>query len=116
MHRFGGGVINIAEKGCSGYVTGRNGYFFNTGTLKLIRKLAGRKDLNIILVLFDAIGADHMSCYGHSSITTPYIDAFVKDAILFEKALVSSTETGQSLGKTRKRWRERTNEGRLKKW
>ncbi len=39
---------------------------------------------NIILISIDTIRADHMSCYGYEHKTTPNIDAFAENAILFQ--------------------------------
>ena len=39
---------------------------------------------NIVLISIDTIRADHLSCYGYQHKTTPNIDAFDDNAILFE--------------------------------
>ncbi|MBI4707721.1 MAG: sulfatase-like hydrolase/transferase [Candidatus Omnitrophica bacterium] len=41
---------------------------------------------NIILVTFDALTARHMSLYGYHRETTPFIDEWAKDALLFTSA------------------------------
>jgi arylsulfatase A-like enzyme len=41
---------------------------------------------NIILVMVDTLRADHMSLYDYQRPTTPFIDSFASDAIVFERA------------------------------
>jgi membrane-anchored protein YejM (alkaline phosphatase superfamily) len=43
-----------------------------------------RKNPNILLIGIDSLRADHMSCYGYPSLTTPYLDHFASKATLFE--------------------------------
>ena len=43
------------------------------------------KKTNVILFGIDSLRADHMSCYGYHRQTTPHIDRFAADAVLFEK-------------------------------
>ena len=42
--------------------------------------------MNLIIVLVDALRADHMSLYGYERATTPFIDIFAADAVVFEHA------------------------------
>ncbi len=39
---------------------------------------------NIILISIDTIRADHLSCYGYRHQTTPNIDTFAGNSVLFE--------------------------------
>ena len=41
---------------------------------------------NIIVVMVDTLRADHMSLYGYERPTTPFIDHFTSDAMVFERA------------------------------
>jgi arylsulfatase A-like enzyme len=41
---------------------------------------------NIILLSIDTLRADHLGCYGYDRETSPNIDAFAADAVLFENA------------------------------
>ena len=41
---------------------------------------------NIIVVLVDTLRADHMSLYGYERATTPFIDGFAADAVVFDRA------------------------------
>jgi arylsulfatase A-like enzyme len=42
---------------------------------------------NVLLILWDTVRADRMSLYGYSRPTTPYIDAFSQNALVFERAV-----------------------------
>ena len=41
---------------------------------------------NVIIVLVDTVRADHMSLYGYERKTTPFIDEFASEAMVFERA------------------------------
>ncbi len=51
---------------------------------------------NILLIVVDTLRADHLSAYGYSAGKTPNLDAFQKDAILFEKAYANASWTRPS--------------------
>lgn len=55
----------------------------------------GRPDVLILLV--DALRADHLSSYGYSRPTTPALDALAADAVRFEQVIASSTFTKSSI-------------------
>lgn len=40
---------------------------------------------NLILFGVDSLWADHMSCYGYPRLTTPHIDRFAAEGVLFER-------------------------------
>lgn len=40
----------------------------------------------VILITLDTLRSDHLPAYGYSGVETPAIDAFARDAILFERA------------------------------
>ncbi|MFH1312563.1 MAG: sulfatase [Candidatus Eisenbacteria bacterium] len=42
---------------------------------------------NVILILIDTTRADHVGCYGYERNTTPNLDKFASDAILFTNAI-----------------------------
>jgi arylsulfatase A-like enzyme len=48
---------------------------------------------NVLLVTFDALAAQDMSLYGYRLPTTPEIDRFARDAIVFDHAYSASTFT-----------------------
>jgi len=41
---------------------------------------------NVVLVVMDAVRADHLSCYGYRRKTSPNIDCLAKKGVLFERA------------------------------
>jgi len=53
---------------------------------------------NVILIVPDALRADHLGCYGYSRPTSPQIDKFAADALFFEKAMSNSPWTKPSMG------------------
>ncbi|NIO48687.1 MAG: sulfatase-like hydrolase/transferase [Candidatus Aminicenantes bacterium] len=53
---------------------------------------------NVMLIVPDALRPDHLGCYGYSRPTSPQIDKFAADALLFEKAMSNSPWTKPSMG------------------
>lgn len=51
---------------------------------------------NIILITVDALRADHLSCYGYPKNTSPNIDLFAQDAMLFENCFSQAPATRPS--------------------
>ncbi len=47
----------------------------------------------IVLISCDTLRADHLSCYGYERLTTPYLDAFAQECVLFENAIAEETWT-----------------------
>ena len=47
---------------------------------------APQQPLNVVIVLVDTLRADHMSTYGYHRPTTPFIDQFAADGIVFDWA------------------------------
>lgn len=52
---------------------------------------------NVILIVIDSLRADHVGAYGYARPTTPGIDAFARDAILFRQAIAQGTFTKTSM-------------------
>ena len=48
---------------------------------------------HIFIVTADALRADHLGCYGYARPTSPNIDLFAKDAVLFENAVSQGAAT-----------------------
>lgn len=48
---------------------------------------------NVLLITIDTLRADHLGCYGYPRPTSPRLDAFAHEAVLFEKAFCQSPET-----------------------
>ncbi len=63
---------------------------------RLVRKNVERPP-NLLIYLIDTLRADHLSCYGYDRKTSPKIDRFAKDAILFEQAYSTSPWTRPSV-------------------
>ena len=52
-----------------------------------------KKPHGIILISLDTLRADHLGCYGYHRNTSPSIDDFAKESIIFENAAVQSPWT-----------------------
>jgi arylsulfatase A-like enzyme len=48
---------------------------------------------NILVILVDALRADHLSCYGYARPTSPHVDRITQQGVLFEKAFPTSSWT-----------------------
>ena len=48
---------------------------------------------NVILISIDTLRQDHVGCYGYERDTTPNIDAFATEAVLFERAYTTMSWT-----------------------
>lgn len=48
---------------------------------------------NLILISIDTLRADHLSCYGYNRDTSPNIDRFAKDGVLFTNTIAQSSWT-----------------------
>lgn len=55
-----------------------------------------KEKFNVIIVLEDALRADHMSCYGYHRETTPVKERFAKKGVLFLNAFAQATKTRPS--------------------
>jgi len=51
---------------------------------------------NIILISVDTLRPDHLGCYGYGKNTSPAVDAFAKDAVLFENCFAQAPTTRPS--------------------
>ena len=54
---------------------------------------ASERRLNVILVSIDTLRADHLGCYGYDRPTSPRIDAFAREAVLFEQTIAAAPST-----------------------
>jgi arylsulfatase A-like enzyme len=52
---------------------------------------------NIIIIVADALRADHLSCYGYKRDTTPNIDELAKEGALFKTCIAQSSWTRPSV-------------------
>lgn len=69
------------------------GFTAGPETAKNAAALAPGSRPNILLVLIDTLRADHLGTYGYSRPTSPNIDAFAKESVLFEQAFSQSSWT-----------------------
>jgi hypothetical protein len=53
---------------------------------------------NIFIYLVDTLRADHMSCYGYERETTPFVDTFAEEGILFRNYLANASWTKPTVG------------------
>ena len=54
---------------------------------------ATRAQPNILLVVLDTVRADHVGCYGYDRNTTPNIDAFAREAVVYRNAYATCSWT-----------------------
>ena len=48
---------------------------------------------NVLLISIDTLRADRLGCYGYARPTSPSIDAFAKDAVVFRQAIAQAPST-----------------------
>ena len=53
--------------------------------------------VNVLLITVDTLRADHLGAYGYPRNTSPNLDAFAKESLLFLNAFSQSSETNPSL-------------------
>ncbi len=61
------------------------------------RLRAGAADANLIIIVLDAARADHLGIYGYGRDTTPNVDEFFGDSIVFEEAYCQAPNTKASV-------------------
>lgn len=54
---------------------------------------AGGGDWNVLLVSIDTLRPDHLGLYGHPLPTSPHLDAFAEDAVVFTEAVAHAPST-----------------------
>ena len=67
--------------------------FWGTPTLTI----PGRKAPLAVIYLVDTLRADHTGVYGYGRNTTPELDAFARDAVVFDRAIVHASWTKPSV-------------------
>ncbi|MHC4721708.1 MAG: sulfatase [Planctomycetota bacterium] len=55
------------------------------------------KGPNVILIIVDTLRPDHLGCYGYSRNTSPNIDLFAADSLLFENCFAHAPSTSASV-------------------
>ncbi|MGA1840287.1 MAG: sulfatase [bacterium] len=59
-------------------------------------KTSSKARPNIILISVDALRPDHLGCYGYKKHTSPNVDKFAKEGLLFKSCFSHASETGPS--------------------
>jgi choline-sulfatase len=63
-----------------------------------IRDIIGdTSNWNVIVISIDAVRADHLSCYGYPFTTTPNLDAFARESVLFERNYIQGGDSPNSI-------------------
>jgi len=65
---------------------------------KNIKPLSSGKKPHVFIYLIDTLRADHVSCYGYSRETTPFIDRFSNQGILFKNCFAVASWTKPAVG------------------
>ena len=60
-------------------------------------QLSAKPPARIVVILIDALRADHLSCYGYVRPTSPSIDSLARDSVLFENAYANANWTKPSV-------------------
>lgn len=58
--------------------------------------MKSKQNYNVILIGIDTLRADHLGCYGYSRSTSPNIDAFAEEAVLFKNCFSQAPITAPS--------------------
>src|SRR5882672_11694191 len=58
---------------------------------------SGPRKLNLVVIALDTLRPDHLGCYGYARATSPNIDAWAKNATVFETAQSAAPWTAPSL-------------------
>ncbi|MBW1861759.1 MAG: sulfatase [Deltaproteobacteria bacterium] len=61
------------------------------------KNAANKRDINIILIVVDALRVDHLSCYGYKRETSPHIDRLAAEGTMFTQAISAGSWTGESV-------------------
>lgn len=60
----------------------------------LLKNMKGKeRDFNVILISIDTLRADHLGCYNYPRNTSPFIDQFRTDSVLFRRCMAQSPST-----------------------
>jgi arylsulfatase A-like enzyme len=63
------------------------------GIFSIVKSMQNRERINIILIAIDTLRADHLGCYGYTKNTSPNIDHFAGDGVVFENCFALGIPT-----------------------
>ena len=72
------------------------GLFLVSGCSEKVSESQFNRPSLIILFVFDALRPDHLGCYGYHRETSPRIDAFASDSVVFREAISQSSLSAPS--------------------
>jgi len=72
-------------------------YYEHSGQDYIAENRQNAKADNVVIILIDALRADHLSCYGYKRDTTPIIDSLAAEGALFERNYAQSSHTFESV-------------------
>lgn len=58
-----------------------------------LKRITGRKGMNVLFVSVDTTRSDHLGCYGHPVVKTPNIDRFSSQGVRFKTCISSAPLT-----------------------
>jgi arylsulfatase A-like enzyme len=61
--------------------------------IKILKYMLQKNKPNVFLISIDTLRADHLGCYGYGRNTSPNIDKFAKEGVLFENAFSQFPQT-----------------------
>jgi len=73
-------------------------FFISNMTFYIKKTLNVPPTPNVLLIVPDALRADHLGCYGYERPTSPFIDDFAKESIVFKHAFSNAPWTKPSMG------------------
>jgi len=57
----------------------------------------GGRRPDVYLILVDSLRADHLGCYGYAQPTSPHLDAFAREAVVYERCTAAAPWTSASV-------------------
>ena len=63
------------------------------GNPMILSRVEADTAIPVILISCDALRADHVHCYGYARETTPHLDAFAQESVVFDNAIAEVTWT-----------------------
>jgi arylsulfatase A-like enzyme len=91
-------VLRIRPNTASGvWMLAILGIIFFSGLLVFSACSRNQKRANVLLIVVDALRADHLGAYGYARETSPFFDRFSKQGVLFEHVTSQSSWTKTSM-------------------